>query len=93
MNEPQSVLNKGIYRHAKTSKEYEVVGVALQTETEEKLVIYRPLYAETDYELFARPYDMFIDSVVIDGTSRRRFEWLSEAECNNNDNVRYDESI
>ena len=91
MNEPQAVLKKGIYRHAKTGKEYEVLGMALQTETEEKLVIYRPLYDGTDYELFARPYDMFIESVVIDGVSRRRFEWLREAEYNMN-NVRYDES-
>lgn len=91
MNEPQSMLKKGIYRHAKTGKEYEVVGVALQTETEEKLVIYRPLYDGTDYELFARPFDMFIESVVIDGASRRRFEWMGEAGYNMN-NVRYDES-
>jgi hypothetical protein len=92
MNEPQVVLKKGIYRHAKTGKEYEVVGVALQTETEEMLVIYRPLYDGTDYELFARPLDMFIERVVIDGASWQRFEWLQEAEYDNNDDVRYDES-
>lgn len=91
MNEPQAVLKKGIYRHAKTGKGYEVLGVALQTETEELLVIYRPLYDETDYELFARPLDIFIESVIIGGVSRQRFEWLREAEYNNDD-VRYDES-
>ena len=53
----------GIYHHFKDStKEYEVLGTAFHTETEELLVIYRPLY-ETDYELFARPVLMFLEQV------------------------------
>lgn len=53
----------GIYHHFKdASKEYEVLGTAFHTETEELLVIYRPLY-KTDYELFARPVAMFLEDV------------------------------
>lgn len=54
---------KGIYHHFKdASKEYEVMGIALHTETEEPMVLYRPLY-ETDQEYFVRPLAMFMEAV------------------------------
>lgn len=65
-------IQPGRYRHTKSGKMYEVIGVALQTETNEQLVIYRPLY-DTSYELFARPYDMFIEHIEIDGKMQPRF--------------------
>ena len=65
-------ITNGIYRHNKTGKLYEVLGVAHQTEGGEPLVIYRPLY-ESEFELFARPYDMFIEVVAIDGGLMPRF--------------------
>lgn len=67
------VIKKGTYRHTKSGKLYEVLGVALQTETHEQLVIYRPLY-DNEYELFARPYDMFVELTLIDGQEVPRFE-------------------
>lgn len=66
-------IEKGTYRHNKSGKLYEVVGVAKQTETEEQLVVYRPLYA-SKFELFARPYDMFHEVVQLDGKPVPRFE-------------------
>ena len=66
-------IEKGTYRHAKTGKIYEVLGVALHTETEENLIVYRPLY-DSQFELFARPYDMFLEMVEIDGEVKPRFE-------------------
>ena len=72
MESPQSI-EKGTYRHSKSGRLYEVLGVALQTETDESLVIYRPLY-ESEYELFARPYAMFIEKVEINGEMKLRFE-------------------
>lgn len=71
-SEPKTI-EKGTYRHAKSGKLYEVIGVALQTETKEQLVIYRALY-ESKYELFARPFEMFTEDVVIDGREVARFE-------------------
>lgn len=63
----------GKYRHTKSGKEYEVIGTALHTETEELLVIYRPLY-KTDYELFARPVQMFTETIELNGKRMPRFE-------------------
>lgn len=63
----------GTYRHNKTGKLYEVVGVAVQTETDEGLVVYRPLY-DGEHDLFARPYEMFTGSIELDGEIVPRFE-------------------
>lgn len=67
-------LEKGAYRHSKSGQLYEVVGVTFNTETYEPLVVYRPLYDHGKYELFARPYDMFIEVVELDGVMKSRFE-------------------
>lgn len=69
-------ISKGIYRHSKSGKLYEVIGLALETEAEEFLVIYRPLY-ENEYELFARPANMFTETIVLDGKSVPRFEKIN----------------
>lgn len=66
-------LEAGVYLHNKTQHKYEVLGVALQTETSEPLVIYRALWDST-IELFARPYAMFVETVEIDSKHVPRFE-------------------
>lgn len=71
------VIEKGIYKHNKKGHRYEVLGVALQTETNEPLVIYRPLY-ENEYKLFARPYEMFTEQVELNGEMKPRFEKVNE---------------
>ncbi len=73
-NDPMPLhIETGTYRHNKSGERYEVVGVALQTETNEQLVIYRPLY-KSNYELFARPYAMFTELVELNGQTMPRFE-------------------
>jgi hypothetical protein len=77
MNEPDPpTIRAGTYRHNKSGNLYNVLGVALQTETNEFLVIYRALY-DTKFELFARPYDMFTETVNINGQQVPRFEYIS----------------
>ncbi len=67
-------LEKGTYLHRKSGKLYEVLGVALHTETGEALVMYKPLYSHPKYEIFARPYGMFVEKVEISGKLVPRFE-------------------
>ncbi|HEV7952088.1 MAG TPA: DUF1653 domain-containing protein [Candidatus Saccharimonadales bacterium] len=62
----------GKYRHYK-GNEYQVIGVGKDTETEEDVVIYKPLYA-SDVSYWVRPYVMFIETVVIDGAEVPRFK-------------------
>ena len=73
-----NTIEKGVYRHRKTGNLYDVVGVALHTETEEELVVYRP-HKKKDYELFVRPIDMFVELVDIGGVVAPRFVRLDEA--------------
>ena len=66
-------IKKGIYRHYK-GNEYEVLMVAKHSETEEPLVIYRALYG--DYGVWARPYEMFVEKVEVNGEVVDRFRFL-----------------
>ena len=65
----------GKYRHFK-GMEYEVLGLATHSETEETLVIYRALYGE--YTVWARPLAMWEEQVERDGILRPRFEYIGE---------------
>ena len=64
----------GIYKHFKGNR-YQVVGVARHSETEEELVVYRPLYG--DRRLWVRPKAMFLETVETDKGTRARFEFVS----------------
>ena len=72
----QKSVKPGIYRHYK-GNEYEVVGVAKHSETLELMVVYRALYG--DAALWVRPYEMFIETVEVDGDITPRFQWVREA--------------
>lgn len=66
-------IEKGTYRHYKNHHHHEVLGVSLHTETNDALVVYRPLYS-SEYELFTRPYENFVETVERrDGVQVRRF--------------------
>lgn len=67
---PEEIV-KGRYRHFK-GNEYEVVDFAKDSETTEKMVVYRALYGER--ELWVRPYTMFQEVIERDGKQIRRFE-------------------
>jgi hypothetical protein len=60
----------GHYRHYKGG-EYEVIGVARHSETNEPMVVYRPLYNATGW--WVRPHAMFFESAVFEGKLQRRF--------------------
>ena len=68
-----STVSPGRYRHYK-GNEYEVIGIARHSETEEEMVVYRKLYG--DHSLWVRPRGMFVEDVQVDGRSMPRFEWI-----------------
>lgn len=68
-------IKPGRYRHFK-GKEYEVLGVARHSETEEGLVVYRALYG--DFGLWVRPVSMWNETVERDGKTFRRFTYIGE---------------
>ena len=68
-------LPKGKYRHYKGA-EYEVIDLALHSEDEEWVVVYRPLYAQKNGDaahLWVRPYAMFVEIGLFAGKQQPRF--------------------
>lgn len=63
-------IKPGKYRHFK-GNEYEVLGTARHSETEEELVVYRALYG--DGGLWVRPVSMWTETVERDGQTVQRF--------------------
>lgn len=68
-------LKIGRYRHYK-GKEYQVLGVAKHSETEEELVVYRALYGKK--ELWVRPKKMFLEKITRNGKTFSRFEYIGK---------------
>ena len=69
-------LSPGKYRHFKGG-EYQVIDIARHSETEEWLVVYRPLYGEQG--LWVRPLEMFVESIEWQGKSVTRFTKIDDA--------------
>ncbi len=63
-------ITPGKYIHFK-GNEYEVIGVAVHSETQEELVVYRALYGEGG--LWARPAEMWNEVVEHNGKRVKRF--------------------
>lgn len=60
----------GSYRHYK-GNEYDVLAEAIHSETGEKLVIYQSV--DDPGKVWARPYDMFFETVIVDDKEIPRF--------------------
>jgi hypothetical protein len=72
-------IKPGKYQHFKGAL-YQVIDTVYHSETQELMVLYKPLYGEQteQQQLWVRPYDMFVETVERDGQSLARFEWVSE---------------
>lgn len=66
-----SDVMKGIYKHYK-GNEYEVIGTAKHSETEEELVVYFALKNPT--QLWVRPFGMFNEEIELNGDKVKRFK-------------------
>jgi cyclomaltodextrinase len=65
------MIRPGRYRHFK-GNEYEVIGIAKDSETLEEMVVYRALYGERG--LWVRSASMFGEFIERDGKTMPRFE-------------------
>jgi len=86
-HQQQEPIIGGVYRHYKSTggnhHTYKVIGIAHNTETDELMVIYLPLYPNevinsSSANFFSRPLSMFMDSVNINGKSHARFELVND---------------
>ena len=68
-------IKLGKYRHFK-GNEYEVVGIAKNSETLEETVVYRALYGEGT--VWVRPLTMFLETVIREGQRMPRFTYINE---------------
>lgn len=66
-------IQTGRYRHYK-GKEYQVIGMAKNSETLEEMVVYKQLYG--DLGLWVRPATMWNETVIVDGEEYKRFEFI-----------------
>lgn len=69
----QEEIRPGKYRHFK-GNEYQVYATAIHSETDELMVLYRPLYGEG--RLFVRPASMWSEQVERDGQTCQRFTYV-----------------
>lgn len=69
------MIKLGKYKHYK-GNEYEVIGVAKHSETQEDMVVYQALYGEN--QIWVRPLKMFLEEVEVDGKMILRFEYIGE---------------
>ena len=75
MKELQYPVRPGRYRHFK-GNEYQVLGVARHSETEEEMVVDRALFGEGG--LWGRPAAMGLETVTRDGVTQPRFTYIGE---------------
>lgn len=63
-------IQPGKYRHFKGNF-YQVIDTVTHSETQETLVLYKPLYGEQ--ALWVRPIEMFVEEIERDGKVFKRF--------------------
>ena len=75
MKELQYPVRPGRYRHFK-GNEYQVLGVARHSETEEEMVVYP--FLELHVSILKSMNTMWLETVTRDGVTQPRFTYIGE---------------
>ena len=73
-------LKLGKYQHYKGNL-YQVISVAIHTETLEEMVVYQALYDSKEFgnnALWVRPKKMFLENIIKNGKEISRFKYIEE---------------
>ncbi len=71
-------LKTGLYEHYKGNR-YQVLGVGRHTEVDEYFVVYSPVSPKPGVPaIWLRPYDMFIETIEVNGEIIPRFRKIEE---------------
>ena len=71
-------IETGLYRHYKGNM-YRVHGVGCHTEVHEYYVVYSPVEPKVGIpEFWLRPFEMFAETVEVDGKTLPRFERVAD---------------
>ena len=76
-----------IYRHHKTQQEYQLIDIAIHSETREEMVVYKALYNCPNYgygKLWVRPKKMFFEKVFYCNEWVSRFKLIDTADNDSN---------
>lgn len=71
----------GKYQNYKTEKLYEVIGIALHSDTREEMIIYKAMYQSDEFpihQVWVRSKAVFFEEVEHNGGSVPRFKWIGE---------------
>ncbi len=79
LSEQAQTIKTGTYQHFKGDQML-VIAIALHSETQEELVVYRHITGERAGEpyLWVRPVSMFLETVERDGRVGPRFKFIGE---------------
>lgn len=73
-------ITPGKYQHFRNKQFYEVLGIAIHSETLEEMVVYKSLYTTDEFaygQLWVRPKKMFLEQVEHEGKMVPRFSLQS----------------
>lgn len=71
-------MKLGKYKHLKSGKYYNVIGIAKHSETLEDFAVYEALYDNPKSNLWIRPLKMFTELVEINGKKIPRFTFVGK---------------
>lgn len=77
MTETMKTIKKGRYQHFKGNL-YDVIDIAMHSETQDEQVIYKALYG--DFGLWVRPLAMFDETIEREGKTIKRFAYIGKTD-------------